>query len=765
MLVEFAQGGLFLKFGLFRKTATWALIVMLLLSMLPPMMMAKAAEKGVTFRDVTMYQNEIAYLADLNIIRGYQDGTFRPTATVTRLQAVQMILRALGIEGEEISAVSFKDLKPGDYGYKEVAAAVDLGFVTGKTDGSFDPYGKLTRAQMAKMFAVAFNLVGKHSKDFTDVRQGHWSYNYVHALAANGITTGYPDGSFRPNAPIQRMHFALFMARYMNDEFKPPVTTPLTRKEVIAKKESVVTVHVYDEDYEEISQGSGFVVANGLIVTNFHVVSGGMFFEVETHNGETFEIEGVVDYDFDNDIAILKPYERLPLKPLRIGSKDMIEQGDEVVAIGSPLGFSNSTSVGIVSGIRTFEWEDWKADFIQFTAPVTYGSSGGPLLNMYGYVVGLISFGFELGGLNFALAADHVKELLSPYITVPFYKLSVIPADELPTYDFEEETIETERFYLDERLVEATIHPSLPIIYGIDYSNNIVEINYETEQVRTIPMSLPAERLYFANNELYITLLKGEHSPYWREEDQEGAIAIVDTATFTLKEQFDIALDPFDIVADDKYIYVSSGSGQLTYIKSYDRLTKQEVDSEFIDHASYIEMHPSKTMIYAIDTKSSPRDISVYTISNGEFTGSYNSPYHGEYEMDPAITISDDGKYIFNHYGTIFRSTPLKSTNMTYVTEIFPFTSVAFDVGSRTFYTGFENELMMYDNTSFEVLDYWYVDGIISHVFFRNGKVIMLTTEQPYSNDVEVQSVQIFDPSTLTVASHKSRKPLPFIKR
>jgi serine protease Do len=745
--------------------AVWVLIVMMLLPMLTPMTMAKAEGNTATFRDVTMYQEEIEYLANLNIIKGYQDGTFRPTATVTRLQAVQMILRGLGVTIENVPNVSFKDLKPGEYGYDEVAMAVKLGFVSGKNDGSFDPYGKLTRAQMAKMFATAFNLAGKHSTDFTDVKQGHWAYDYVHALAANEVTTGYPDGSFRPNDPIKRMHFALFMARYMNDEFKPPVTNPLTLKEVIAKQESVVMIHVYDENNEEISQGSGFVATNGLIVTNFHVISGGTLFEAETHNGETFEIEGVVDYDFDDDIAILKPYERLPLKPLKIGSKDMVEQGDEIVAIGSPLGFSNSASVGIVSGIRTFEWEDWQADFIQFTAPVTYGSSGGPLLNMYGYVVGLISFGFDLGELNFALAADHVKELLSPYITVPFYQLSVIPVDELPVYDFEEETIETERFYLDERLVEAIIHPSLPIIYGIDYSGNIVEINYETQEVKSIPMPLPAERLYFANDELYVTLLKGQHSPYWQEEDQEGAIAIVDTATFTLKEQFDIALDPFDIVADDKYIYVSSGSGQLTYIKSYDRVTKQEVDSEWIQNASYLEMHPNKTMIYAITTDLSPRDISVYTISDGQFTGSYDSPYHGEYEMEPAMTISDDGKYIFNHFGIVFRSTPLKSTNMTYVTEIFPFTSIAFDQGSKTFYTGYENELTMYDNTSFELLDYWYVDGMIDHVFFRNGKIIMLTTEQPYSNDVEVQSVQIFDPSTLTAAAKKSNKPFPFIKR
>jgi serine protease Do len=733
---------------------------MVMFSVLPSAVSVEAEGTKPAFRDVTQYQKEIDYLTSLGIVQGYQDGTFRPTSPVKRLQAVQIILRTLGIEAEEESDIEFKDLKPGDYGYKEVATAVELGIVNGKNDGSFDPYGKLTRAQMAKIFANAFNLQGKTTKEFTDVKKEDWAYDYVQALAANEVTTGYPNGSFRPNAPITRMHFAVFMARYINDEFKPPVTTPLTRKEVIAQKESVVMIYTYDENGEEIAQGSGFVTTNGLIVTNYHVISGGTSFEAVTYKDEVYEIEGVVDYDLDRDIALLKPYDRLPLKQLKIGSKDMVEEGDDVIAIGSPLGFYNSVSTGIVSGIRHFTEDGLDAHFIQFTAPVTFGSSGGPLFNMYGYVVGLVSFGFELGELNFALAADHIKELLSPYVGAPFYQLSVIPVEELPVYEEEipedeietdpptepGEVVNTEKFYLDEQLVEAIAHPSLPIIYGLDYSGNAVQINYETQEVKSIPLPLPAERLYFANDELYITLLKGQHSPYWWDEDQKGAIAVIDTNTFTLKETFDIAIDPYDIVVDGQYIYVSSGSGQWTYIKSYDRITKQEVDSESIYSASYLEMHPNKSMIYAITTDLSPRDISVYMVSNGQFIGKYDSPYHGDYEMSTDMTISADGKYIFNHIGTVFRATNLQSTNMTYVTSIDPFSAIAFDQAENVFYTGADDLVTMYDSKSFEILNSWYVDGTVDRLFTRDGKLIMLTTEMPYSTDVEVQSVQIFDP-------------------
>jgi serine protease Do len=730
--------------------------VMVMFSALPQAVSVEAAENKPFFRDVTKYQEEIEYLANLNVIRGYNDGTFRPNATVTRIQAVLMILRQLGIEPEPVPDIQFKDVKPGSPGYNEITTAVDLGIVDGKSDGSFDPNGKLTRAQMAKIFANAYNLSGTYSKGFTDVKEGHWSYEYIHALAANEVTQGYPDGSFRPNDPITRLHFSLFMARYINDDFKPPVTEPLSRKEVIAQKESVVMVYVYDENGEEISQGSGFVTSNGLIVTNYHVINGGAAFEVVTYEDEVYEIEGVVDYDLDNDIALLKPYDRLPLKQLKLGSKDMVEQGDDIVAIGSPLGFHNSVSTGIVSGIRHFTEDGLDAHFIQFTAPVTYGSSGGPLFNMYGYVVGLVSFGLEAGALNFALAADHIKELISPYVGTPFYQLPIIPVEELPVYEEEipEEEIPegepaiTEKLYLNERLVEAIPHPSLPIIYGIDYSGNAVQINYETEEVKSLSLPLPAERLYFADNELYVTLLKGQHSPYWQKENQQGAIAVIDTNTFTLKETFDIALDPFDIVADDRYIYVSSGSGQSISIKSYDRITKQEVDSETIYYASNLEMHPSKSMIYAIPTPNiSPRDIYVYTVSNGQFTSKYDSPYHGDYDIEPEMSVSADGKYIFNHAGTVFRASTLQSTNMTYVTTIDPFSAIAFNQAENAFYTGMDDILTMYDSRTFEILNSWYVDGTVDCLFMNNGKVIMLTTETPYENDVEVQSVQIFDPN------------------
>ncbi|WP_456277608.1 S8 family serine peptidase [Bacillus sp. AK128] len=175
---------------------------------------------AITFKDVTDYKDEISFLAGLNIIKGYQDSTFKPTQPVKRLQAVQMILREMGLtQVEPTLQPSYSDLKPGDYGYREVALATEMGFIQGKDNGSFDPYGYLTRAQMAKILSVAYTLPKQKGtvSTFSDTPGDFWGLDYINSLQHAGITTGYEDGTFRPTTTISRQHFVLFMTRYIDN--------------------------------------------------------------------------------------------------------------------------------------------------------------------------------------------------------------------------------------------------------------------------------------------------------------------------------------------------------------------------------------------------------------------------------------------------------------------------------------------------------------------------------------------------------------------
>lgn len=180
---------------------------------------------AVTFNDVSNYHEEINFLTEKDVIRGFPDGSFRPSLSITRLQAVRMIMRDLGIPKDVTPPnPEFVDLKPTEDGYLEVARAVQLGIVSGTDYHVFNPHGNLTRAQMTKILTNAYEFSGTFNKTFTDVPSNSWAVPYINSMASLNVTIGYPDGSFKPNLPISRAHFAVFMARILNPAFKPKST-------------------------------------------------------------------------------------------------------------------------------------------------------------------------------------------------------------------------------------------------------------------------------------------------------------------------------------------------------------------------------------------------------------------------------------------------------------------------------------------------------------------------------------------------------------
>jgi hypothetical protein len=176
--------------------------------------------------------------------------------------------------------------------------------------------------------------------------------------------------------------------------------------------DAVVLIIISDSTGKETALGSGFLVSpDGKVVTNYHVVSGAHSAIVKLSNGALFPAAGVLAFDVDQDLAIIKvDGKNLPFLSLADVSK--LQVGDHVVAIGSPLGLEGTVSDGIISAVREEEHTKW----IQTTAPVSHGNSGGPLLNMDGNVVGVITWGVSLQvgqNLNFAIPSGEVKAILS----------------------------------------------------------------------------------------------------------------------------------------------------------------------------------------------------------------------------------------------------------------------------------------------------------------------------------------------------------------
>lgn len=162
-----------------------------------------------------IYAKEVKFLVDKKYVTGYGDGTFKPNQTLSRAHAAVIISRVLGLDTTKVKDPGFKDVTPSHQYYKEIAAVQNAGIISG-VNGAYNPNSYLTRAQMAKIVANAFKLKGVSNIQFTDVPKTSWEYEFVQALAANNITTGYGNNLFKPYESITRMHFGLFLYRVLN---------------------------------------------------------------------------------------------------------------------------------------------------------------------------------------------------------------------------------------------------------------------------------------------------------------------------------------------------------------------------------------------------------------------------------------------------------------------------------------------------------------------------------------------------------------------
>lgn len=195
-------------------------------------------------------------------------------------------------------------------------------------------------------------------------------------------------------------------------ESMPPLNFSDNPTAISSASQSVVKLSCYDSKNNLIASGSGFsTFEKGVIVTNFHVIADQPSkIIVSTENGQSFDIAGGIGFSAEQDIVILYYHDydnaiNLPL--LEIGSTSL-EKGEKVVAIGSPLGLTNSVSVGIFSGYNN----ESNSASLQFTAAISHGSSGGALFNNSGEVIGITSASYENAqNLNLAIPIDLASAL------------------------------------------------------------------------------------------------------------------------------------------------------------------------------------------------------------------------------------------------------------------------------------------------------------------------------------------------------------------
>jgi S1-C subfamily serine protease len=199
-----------------------------------------------------------------------------------------------------------------------------------------------------------------------------------------------------------------------------------TREIIDRVGDGIVLLRIFDETGQERSTGSGFVIdAAGYVLTNFHVIEHAASAVAQFRDGRECPISGYLLADGEHDLAVVQlgnPPKPLTVLPLARGTEP--QQADDVVTIGHPKGYNFTVSTGIISAIRNYD--ELPADiregaglasdgrWIQITAPITHGNSGGPLLNAKGEVIGVNTWGMpEEGNLAFAGHISMIEQSLA----------------------------------------------------------------------------------------------------------------------------------------------------------------------------------------------------------------------------------------------------------------------------------------------------------------------------------------------------------------
>lgn len=191
------------------------------------MLMEKKQESAVTLSspaipdltNLAWYSRNMMYLYSAGILKGDASNRLEPSKYVTRAEAVAMMGRALGLDGKQ-RPTKFSDVPSSSFASGYIQSAVERGIISGRSDGAFRPNDLVTRAEMAIMLSKAYSLPAAPTGSFTDVPAGMAGYQQIYNLAAAKITTGYPDGTFKPTEKMLRSNYSVFLSKAANPNLK-----------------------------------------------------------------------------------------------------------------------------------------------------------------------------------------------------------------------------------------------------------------------------------------------------------------------------------------------------------------------------------------------------------------------------------------------------------------------------------------------------------------------------------------------------------------
>ncbi len=398
-----------------KKLIAAILCVVMVMSLLP---MSAFAASGTLVREEALAKE----LKALGIFKGVSETDFALDRAPTRTEALVMLIRVLGRESDALAKGGrhpFLDVP--QWADKYVGYAYENNLTNGVSATKFGS-NSIASASMYLTFVLRALGYSDSNGDFT------WDNPFTLARQT-GIMKGNPDVMKFLRADVVLVSYAALEAeikgsrktlaqklieagvftaekydRYYNvSEFENEGQSKvLTPEEIYAKcSPAVFYIEVYDQSGKPFATGSGFFIdSDGTAVTNYHVIEGATQAKIRlSDSGKTYSVKSVYDYSEEEDWAVLQisgdgfPY-------LEIEKEEPVRGGQTVYAIGSPEGFENTISEGLVSNPNRIIGD---AQYIQISVPISHGSSGGALINKSGKVIGITSAVYMEGqNLNFA---------------------------------------------------------------------------------------------------------------------------------------------------------------------------------------------------------------------------------------------------------------------------------------------------------------------------------------------------------------------------
>ncbi len=405
------------------------------------------AAGAASARDLRVETQAAQCLYDLGLLRGTDKG-FELGRAPTRAEALTMLIRVLGKEDEALAGQwehPFTDVAAWAQPY--VGYAYENGLTKGTSATTFGASGQASAQMFTTFLLRALGYSDAKGQDFTyenpftlaehlglltprvdlqNFLRADVAMECYLALAIDRKGTGRTLAASLISAGVFTQ--ARYDAAYGKVSLEP---REMSAEEVFAScAPAVFYLEVYDRNGIPFASGSGFFLdSSGTAVTNYHVIEGASSAKATlSESGAVCEIEGVYDYDIAADWAVIKvkgsgfPY-------LGRGEAETIVGGATVYAIGSPLGLQNTISQGLISNpSRVAEG----VTYIQTSAAISHGSSGGALINKYGEVIGITSATYTEGqNLNLALPVT----VLDGYRTDTLTPLSaLLPEEEEPVF-------------------------------------------------------------------------------------------------------------------------------------------------------------------------------------------------------------------------------------------------------------------------------------------------------------------------------------------